>query len=205
MSEYITPQSEEPKLNNAAPLINNYPINNNENCTSDSNCKTNDNENCYPEYKTNENINCYPDYKTNDNENYYTDCKTEEYNKKKELLKDKIKISSNCKLILLIISYLFLPLMKLVFLFLIEIYTISQSIVFICHFIIGILLYYLIKNNQSMALMIIISVSMFVLYYIDIITFFIYISMNYGLLNCFVSLFFDLYGYYVLVSIQDNK
>ncbi len=73
MSEYITPT---PKLNNAAPLINNHPINNNVKCSIDSNDNTNDNENCYPEYKTNDNINYYPEKKTNDNENCYTDCKT---------------------------------------------------------------------------------------------------------------------------------
>ena len=99
MSEYITPTPEGPKLNNAAPLINNYPINNNEKCSSDSNDNTNDNENCYPEYKTNDNINYYPEDKTNDNENCYTDYKTKEYNKDKKLLKDKQKISPNCKLI----------------------------------------------------------------------------------------------------------
>ncbi len=204
MSEYITPTPEGPKLNNAAPLINNYPINNNEKCSTDSNDNTNDNENCYPEYKTNDNINYYPEDKTNDNENCYTDCKTKEYNKDKKLLKDKLKISPNCKSIILIISYVFISLMKLVFLFLIEIYSIGQSIVFIFHFTIGILLYYL-KNNKSMTLMIIIGVLILILYFVDMITFFILISANYGFLNCLEALFFNVYVNFVIAIMLEDK
>jgi hypothetical protein len=94
--------------------------------------------------------------------------------------------------------------MKLVFFFLIEIYSISQSIVFIFHFTIGILLYYL-KNNKSMTLMIIIGVLILIVYFVDMITFFILISENYGLLNCFEALFFDCYGVYVLGTIHNDK
>ena len=97
-------------------------------------------------------------------------------------------------------SYVFISLMKLVFFFLIEIYSISQSIVFIFHFTIGILLYYL-KNNKSMILMTIICVLIFIVYLVDVMTF----TWNYDLLNWLEAFFFLFYGAFVVGMMLEDK
>ena len=134
MSEEITQKQEEPKLNNITPIINNYPINDTKNYTPNDNCKINENMNC--NYTINDNINIYPNYQINDNNNCCSNCIndnincTPDYtinndNKNEELLKDKTKKSYKYNIILLIISYILIPLMKLILLFLLDIYLIS--------------------------------------------------------------------------------
>ena len=56
-----------------------------------------------------------------------------------------------------------------------------------------------------MTLMIIIGVLILIVYFVDMITFFILISENYGFLNCLEALFFNFYGDYVLGTIQNDK
>ena len=46
---------------------------------------------------------------------------------------------------------------------------------------------------------------MIIVYFVDVITFFILISADYGSLNYFEELFFDFYGVYVVATIQDSK